>query len=87
VLASLMSLHRGVAWFTCMQNEGALRMLGKCSTKCHLKMHGLLDHHDIGTYEMLARSEVTATTSTNVAGVCATKLCYFCGGVLNALAV
>jgi hypothetical protein len=49
VLASLMSLHQGVAWFTCMQNEGALRMLGKSSTRSHLEMYGHLDHHDIGT--------------------------------------
>jgi hypothetical protein len=68
-----------------MQNEGALRMLGKCSTRCHLEMHGHLDHYDIGTYEMLARSEGTATSSTNVAGVCATKLCYFCGASVVAL--
>jgi hypothetical protein len=56
------------------------RMLGECSTRCHLKMHGHLDHRDIGTYKMLARSEGTATISTNAIGVCATKLCYFCGG-------
>jgi hypothetical protein len=26
---------------TCMQNVGALRMLGECSTRCHLKMWSL----------------------------------------------
>jgi pentatricopeptide repeat protein len=27
-----------VAWWTCMQNVGAWRMLGECSTRCHLEM-------------------------------------------------
>jgi pentatricopeptide repeat protein len=36
VVSSLMSLL-GVAW-SCMQNVGALRMLGECSTRCHLEM-------------------------------------------------
>jgi hypothetical protein len=40
VVESLKSLWR-VAWLTCMQNVGALRMLGKCSTSCHLKMWSL----------------------------------------------
>jgi hypothetical protein len=31
----------GVAWWTCMQTVGALRMLGKCSTRCHLDMWSL----------------------------------------------
>jgi hypothetical protein len=35
-----MSLWR-VAWLTCMQNVGALRMLGNWSTSCHLKMWSL----------------------------------------------
>ncbi|KAH9540911.1 hypothetical protein CY35_14G031200 [Sphagnum magellanicum] len=26
------------AWWTCMQNVGALKMLGECSTRCHLEM-------------------------------------------------
>jgi len=37
---SLMSLWR-VAWLTFMQNVGALRMLGECSTRCHLEMWSL----------------------------------------------
>jgi pentatricopeptide repeat protein len=28
----------GVAWWTCMQNVGIMRMLGEFSTGCHLKM-------------------------------------------------
>ncbi|CAK9225267.1 unnamed protein product [Sphagnum troendelagicum] len=31
----------GVAWLTCMQSVGALRMLGECSTRCHLEMWSL----------------------------------------------
>jgi len=27
-----------IAWLTCMQNVGALRMLGECSRRCHFKM-------------------------------------------------
>jgi len=34
-------LWGGVAWLTCMQNVGALRMLGECSTRCHLEMWSL----------------------------------------------
>ncbi len=60
-----------------MQNVGALRMLGDCSTRCHLKMWSL-EHHDIGTSEMW--SEGTWTISTNATGRCAARLCYFCGG-------
>ncbi len=30
-----------IAWLTCMQNVGALRMLGECSTRCHLEMWSL----------------------------------------------
>jgi len=37
VVLSPMSLW-GIARLTCMQNVGALRMLGECSTRCHLKM-------------------------------------------------
>ncbi len=37
---SLMSLW-GVAWLIFMQNVGALRMLGECSTRCHLEMWSL----------------------------------------------
>jgi hypothetical protein len=32
-----MSLH-AIAWLTYMQSVGALRMLGECSTRCHLEM-------------------------------------------------
>jgi hypothetical protein len=31
----------GVACWTCMQTVGALRMLAKCSTRCHLNMWSL----------------------------------------------
>ncbi|KAH8960556.1 hypothetical protein BDL97_05G001100 [Sphagnum fallax] len=31
----------GIAWLTCMQNVGAWRMLGECSTRCHLEMWSL----------------------------------------------
>ncbi len=30
-----------IAWLTCMQNVGAFRRLGECSTRCHLKMWSL----------------------------------------------
>ncbi len=31
----------GIAWLICMQNVWALRLLGKCSTRCHLEMQSL----------------------------------------------
>jgi hypothetical protein len=37
VVANLMSLW-GLAWLTGVQNVGASRMLGECSTSCSLKM-------------------------------------------------
>ncbi len=40
VVWNLMCLW-GVAWWTCMQSVGAWRMLGECSTRCHLKMWSL----------------------------------------------
>jgi hypothetical protein len=46
-----------------MKNVGAWRMLGECSTRCHLQI-GHLDSHDIGTCEMGARPEGTGTIST-----------------------
>jgi pentatricopeptide repeat protein len=41
---------------------------------------GDLECHDIGKCEMWARTECTATISTNATGRFAAKLCYFCGG-------
>ncbi len=40
MVGSLMSLW-GIAWLICMQNVGAWRMLGECSTRCHLEMWSL----------------------------------------------
>jgi hypothetical protein len=31
----------GLPWWTCMQNVGILRMLGGCSTICHIEMWSL----------------------------------------------
>ncbi len=39
-LESEMSLW-GIVWLTYMQTVGALRILGECSTRCHLKMWSL----------------------------------------------
>jgi hypothetical protein len=41
VVTSPMSLCAR-AWWTCMQNVGALKMLGECSTRCHLEMWSLV---------------------------------------------
>ncbi len=40
LVVSLMSFC-AIAWRTCLQNVGALRRLGECSTSCHLKMWSL----------------------------------------------
>jgi len=40
LVVSLMFLC-GVAWLTCMQKVGALKRLGKCSTRYHLEMWSL----------------------------------------------
>jgi hypothetical protein len=45
----------GMAWLTCMQNVGALRMIRECSKDAILKCHY------IGTCEMWARAEGTGT--------------------------
>ncbi len=67
------------AWLACMQqNVGALRMLGKCSTRCDLDD---LDCHGIGTCEMWTRAEGTRIIPTDATGRCVARLCYLCGGV------
>jgi hypothetical protein len=55
---SLMSLS-GVAWWTCMQNVGALRMLGECFNKMPSPNVSLLERYHIRTCEMQARAEGT----------------------------
>ncbi len=40
LVAILISLW-GITWLRCIQNVGALRMLGECSTRCHLKTWSL----------------------------------------------
>ncbi len=64
---------------TCMQNLGALRMLGESSADAILRCCHL-DHHDTGTCEMWARAEGTGNILTNATGRCAKRLCYVCGG-------
>jgi len=70
----------GIAWLTCMQNVGALRMLGECSTRCHLKMW-LLGPPRYWECKIPARAKGTVTFSTNAIGRCATKTKHFylCG--------
>jgi hypothetical protein len=68
-----------LVWLACMQqNVGALRMLGKCSTRYDLDD---LDYHGIGTCEMWARVEGTKIIPTDATGRCVARLCYLCGGV------
>jgi hypothetical protein len=66
-----------MAWFTYMLNVGALRMLSKCSSRCHLEQ---LESIDIGTCEMWVRTEGTATILISATAACATKLCNFFDG-------
>ncbi len=53
VVVSLMSLC-AIAWWTCLQNVGAMRRLGECSTRCH-------SQDDIGTFEMQPRAQALFT--------------------------
>jgi hypothetical protein len=56
-----------------VQNGGALRMLGECQKRCHLKIW-FLDWHDIRTFELQTRAKGTGTILINVTGECATEL-------------
>jgi hypothetical protein len=38
----------GAAWLTCMQNVGALQMLGECSVRCHLEVWSLCSAMTLG---------------------------------------
>jgi hypothetical protein len=51
-------LHGGIAWLACMQNVGALRMLGECSVRCHLEIWSLgqLDLKDVPCMGMVRNS-------------------------------
>jgi hypothetical protein len=67
----------GTALLICMQNVGALRMLGQCSTRCPAWC-GLLECYNIGTCEMCTRAESIGTISTNATGTSAANACHFC---------
>ncbi len=64
VVASLISLW-GIALLTCIQNVGALRMLGECSIRCHLKLWSL-GHHDIERCEMEPENAASFVLLSNI---------------------
>jgi hypothetical protein len=49
-----------------MKNVGEFKMLGECSTRCHLQMWSLLGCYHIRTYEMQARTKDTGAILANL---------------------
>jgi len=49
-----------------MKNVGELKMLGECSTRCHLQMWSLLGCYHIRTCEIQARAKDTGAILANL---------------------